>query len=108
MVDQLGRPYVLAEPIAGEPASPFAFLGGLAGGFAAGAALVYSLLKRTSQKVSVVAKKLELGARTTFDVENPSAALAGTPSSSVVESTALAPYLAGGDSLPAVLKQVTS
>merc|ERR1719327_775621 len=105
VVDQAqpGGFYVVSQPIAEEPATPLSFLGGLAGGIAAGAALVYSLFQRIGQKVSVQAKNLELGARATVDVESPSVALA-----EVVESTALAPYLAGGASLPAVLKQVTS
>jgi hypothetical protein len=69
---------------------------------------VYSLLKRTGQKVSVEARKLELGALTSVDVESPPVTSAGALNSLVVEPTALAPYLAGGASLPAVLKQVTS
>jgi len=63
-----------SQPIAEEPASALAFLGGLAGGLAAGAALVYSLLKSVGQKMSVEAQKLELGA---LDVESASVAPAG-------------------------------
>jgi len=95
-----------ALPIAEGPASPFGFLGGFAGGLAAGAALVYSLVKRTSQNVTAEAKKLELGALTSVAVGGASSA--GAPNLPVVQSTVLAPYLAGGASLPAVLKQVTS
>merc|ERR1719263_1561535 len=90
------------------PSSPFAFLGGVVGGLLAGGAFVYSLLQRAGQKVSVESQRLELGALTSVAVESPSMASAGAPNSVVVESTALAPYLAGGASLPAVIKQVTS
>merc|ERR1719265_1516463 len=62
--------YVLTQPIAEEPVSPLAFLGGFAGGLAAGAALVYSLVQRTGEKMS---------------------ANSGAPNPSVVVSTARAP-----------------
>jgi len=90
------------------PASPLVFLGGFAGGLAAGAALVYSLLKRTGEKVAVEAKKLELGALTSVAVESHSVVPAGAPSLPVVQSTALAPYLAGGACHSPALKQVMS
>jgi len=102
-------PYVVVPSAVVDQAQPgLSFFGGLAGGFAAGAALVYSLVKRTGQKVSLETKRLELGALTSVDVESPSVAATGAPNSSVVESTALAPYLARGADLPTVLKQVTS
>jgi len=53
---------VPAQPIAEAPSSPLAFLGGFGGGLLAGAALVYSLLSKTGQTVSVEAKNIELGA----------------------------------------------
>merc|ERR1719393_22102 len=46
-VDQ-AQPYVPAQPIAEEPSS-MPFIGGFAGGLAAGGALVYSLLNRNKQ-----------------------------------------------------------
>merc|ERR1719281_1508049 len=95
-------------PVADGSTSPFGFIGGFAGGLAVGVALVYSLVKRTGQKVPDEARRLELGAMSSVAVETPSVAPAGAANSLVVESTALAPYLAGGASLPAVLKQVTS
>jgi len=108
----LGQPSMdtipLSLPIAEEPANSFGFLGGFIGGLAAGAAVVYSLIKRTGQKVSNEVQKLELGALSSVAVERPSVAPAGAPHSLVVKSEALSPYLAGGESLPAVLKQVTS
>jgi len=91
-----------------ELASPVGFLGGFLGGLAAGAAFVYSIVKRTGQKVSNEVHKLELGALSSAAVANACVAPAEAPKSLVVKSTALAPYLAGGASLPAVLKQVTS
>merc|ERR1719265_72372 len=87
-----------------EPASPFGFLGGFVGGLAAGAAFVYAIVKGTGQKVSDEVQKLELSALSSAAFASVSAA----PAEAAVKSTALAPYLAGGPSLPAVLKQVTS
>jgi len=93
-VDQAlpGGAYMLAQPIAEEPASPFAFFGGFAGGLAAGAALVYSLVKSTGQKMSTEAAKLELGALRSIDVENPPAS----------------PYRAGGLTSPALLTKAVT
>merc|ERR1719171_3095069 len=88
-------------PVAEAPTSPFAFFGGFAGGLAVGVAFVYSLLQRTGQKLSNEARKLELGALSSVAPAEPAKSL-------VVKSAALQPYLAGGASLPAVLKQVTS
>merc|ERR1719156_352425 len=51
---------------------------------------------------------LELGALSSVAVAAPSVTPTGASKSLVVQSTALAPYIAGGASLPAVLKQVTS
>merc|ERR1719265_2595926 len=87
-----------------EPASPFGFLGGFVGGLAAGAAFVYAIVKGTGQKVSDEVQKLELSALSSAAFASVSA----VPAEAAVKSTALAPYLAGGPSLPAVLKQVTS
>merc|ERR1719387_1215929 len=53
------RPYELAQPIMEEPANPFSFLGGFAGGLAAGATLVYSFVRRSGQKVSIEVKNRE-------------------------------------------------
>lgn len=61
-------------PIVEEPASSFSFLSGFAGGLTAGAALVYSIIKKTGQKVSDEAKMLELGAFTSVNVESPAVA----------------------------------
>merc|ERR1719428_1930160 len=68
---QQGGAYVLTQPIAEEPASPFAFLGGFAGGLAAGAALVFSLVKRTGEKVSAEAATIFNGAEDRHELGMP-------------------------------------
>jgi len=62
----VGQPLMDTTPqflsVVETPSSPFASLAGFVGGLVAGGAVVYSLLNKAGQKVSVETQNLELGA----------------------------------------------